>query len=70
MFLKSSLQVVSNMRTIQQHENRRAAMIARLKSLTAPSKALRAEPSLAGDMAGIAALFLMLFAALALPGAA
>jgi hypothetical protein len=45
-------------------------MIARLKSLTAPSKALRAEPSLAADMAGIAALFLMLFAALALPGAA
>lgn len=39
-------------------------MIARFKTLTT------AEPSLAGDLLGIAALFLMLFAALALPGAA
>lgn len=38
-------------------------MIARLKALTT-------EPSLAGDLIGIAALFLMLYAALALPGAA
>jgi hypothetical protein len=49
----------------QATRNRRAAMIARIKTLTA-----RAEPSLAGDIAGLAALFLMLFAALALPGAA
>lgn len=39
-------------------------MIARIKALV-PHR----EPSLAGDMAGIAALFLMLFAALSLPGA-
>jgi hypothetical protein len=39
-----------------------AAMIARLKTLTT------AEPTLAGDILGVAALFLMLFAALALPG--
>lgn len=38
-------------------------MIARLKTLTT-------EPSLAGDLLGVAALFLMLFAALTLPGAA
>ncbi len=40
-------------------------MIARLKTL-----ATRTEPTLVTDLAGIAALFLMLFAALALPGAA
>lgn len=38
-------------------------MITRLKALTT-------EPSLAGDLLGVASLFLMLFAALALPGAA
>ena len=41
-------------------------MIARLKSLAAP----RTEPSLAEDLVGIAALFALLFAALALPGLA
>jgi hypothetical protein len=65
MFLKSSLQGVLNVRTIWQQRNRRDAMIARIKLLTAPS-----ETGLVGDLAGIAALFLMLFAALALPGAA
>jgi|GEM_PF-1966519 len=40
-------------------------MIVRIKTMTA-----RYEPSLAEDVLGIAALFLMLFAALALPGAA
>lgn len=38
-------------------------MIARLKTLT------KSEPTLAGDILGIASLFLMLFAALALPSA-
>lgn len=38
-------------------------MIARLKTLT------KAEPTLVGDILGIASLFLMLFAALALPSA-
>ena len=41
-------------------------MIARLKSLATT----RTEPTLAEDLVGIAALFLMLFAALALPGLA
>ena len=40
-------------------------MIARIKTLTA-----RHEPSIVEDVLGIAALFLMLFAALALPGVA
>lgn len=40
-------------------------MIARIKTLTAGQ-----EPSLMADLAGVAALFLMLFAALALTGAA
>ena len=39
-------------------------MIARFKRLAT------AEPGLAGDLLGVAALFLVLFAALALPGAA
>jgi hypothetical protein len=65
MFLKSSLQGVLNMRTIRQQKEWRHSMIARLKTLAAN----RAEPSLAEDLVGIAALFLMLFAALALPGA-
>lgn len=38
-------------------------MFTRLKNLTT------AEPTLAGDILGIASLFLMLFAALALPSA-
>lgn len=38
-------------------------MIARIKTMTT-----RHQPSLAEDVVGIAALFLMLFAALALPG--
>ena len=39
-------------------------MFARIKTLIA-----RHQPSIAEDVLGVAALFLMLFAALALPGA-
>lgn len=40
-------------------------MIARIKALTAHH-----QPSIAEDVLGVAALFLLLFAALALPGVA
>jgi hypothetical protein len=57
------------MRTIQQHEQGSAAMILRLKRLA--NGLCRPETGLpeAEDVLGVAALFLVLFAALALPAA-
>ncbi len=64
MLLNSSLQMVNNMRTIQQQTSE-DAMISGLKRRFA-----RSTPTLLEDVAGVAVLFMLLFAGLTLSGTA
>jgi hypothetical protein len=62
MFLKSSLQTIADMRTIQQQVMEDAMKDAMKTLLT------RTPKGAVEDLAGLAALFVILFAVLAVPG--
>jgi hypothetical protein len=64
MFLKSSLQMVKDVRTIQQ-QTYEDAMMSTMKKLF-----VRPAPTLLEDVAGVTVLFVLLFAGLTLSGTA